>query len=76
MSDKQMCYVAADPQQPGAAWAAMADLPEYKKDTAKEIASWVRSGATVMHVDVETARAMLSKWVRPSKAQKSQGSLI
>jgi hypothetical protein len=76
MNDKAMCYVAADPQQPGAAWAGMADLPEYKKDTAKEIANWVRSGANIMYVDVETARAMLSKWVRPSKAKKAQGVLI
>ena len=43
MSSEQMVYVAADPSQPGAAWAAFVDAPDHgpdiKKDMAKEIAS-------------------------------------
>ena len=66
-----MCYVAADPSQPGAAWAAMVDMPDHQKDTAKEIASWVRQGAHVMRIDTDTARQMLSKWVRPEKKKTS-----
>lgn len=65
-----MVYVAADPNQPGAAWAAFVDdpkHPELKRDIAKEIAQWVRQGADVQRVSVATAREMLSKWVRPEK---------
>ena len=67
MSEDRMCYVAADPAQPGAAWAACADDPRWAKDTAKDVASWLRNGATVMRVTPEVAREMMMKWVRPEK---------
>ena len=73
-TDRAMVYVAADPTQPGAAWAAFVDDPTFakdvKKDMAKEIASWVRKGAQVQRVPVDEARLMLAKWVRPEKASK------
>lgn len=62
-----MVYVAADPAQPGAAWAICVDDPKYQKNTAKAISEWIRKGANVMRVDVETGRTMLMKWVRPGK---------
>ena len=65
--EKVMCYVAADPLKPGTAWAATLDLQDRKGDIAEEVASWIREGANVMRVDVDTARAMLTKWERPSK---------
>ena len=71
MMDEGMCYVAADPEQPGSAWAATADNPQYAKHTAKTIAGWVREGANVMRVPTETARGMLKKWVRPVKKEKA-----
>ena len=67
MMNEDMCYVAADPNQPGAAWGACIDMPGREKDTAKNIADWVRKGANVMRVPTETAWEMLSKWVRPEK---------
>lgn len=76
MSEQVMVYVAADPAQPGAAWAAFVDDPKYgadmKKDLAKEIASWVRKGAQVQRVSVEQARQMLTKWLRPEKKAKAK----
>ena len=69
MTEKVMVYVAADPAQPGAAWAAYVDDPEYsasiKKDMAKELASWRRKGAQVQRVSPEEARVMLNKWLQP-----------
>ena len=65
-----MCYVASDPNQPGAAWAATVDKPEFAKDTAKTISGWVKDGAIVLRVDVPAAREMLRKWKRPSGRQK------
>lgn len=84
MSEQAMVYVAADPAQPGAAWAAFVDDPEHgasiKKDMAKEIASWVRKGAQVQRVPVQQARDMLAAWVRPEKKAKAaaaaQASLL
>lgn len=75
----EMAYVAADPKQPGAAWACIVDDPKYINDTAKEIAAWVRKGANVMRVDIDTARAMMMMWERPAKRKTTaseQPSLI
>lgn len=72
MEDGTMVYVAADPTQPGAAWAACVDDPRWAKDTAKDIAGWVRKGATVMRVTPEVAREMMMKWVRPEKKPKAE----
>lgn len=78
MSDQpSMCYVAADPSQPGAAWAAAVDDPKYAKDNAKEIAEWLKDGATVMRVPTAEARDMLQKWERPEeKSNADQLSLL
>lgn len=65
-----MCYVAADPAQPGAAWAYCLDTPRYAKDTARDIARWVRDGAVVQRVTPAVAREMLIKWVRPEKDKR------
>jgi hypothetical protein len=65
-----MCYVAADPKQPGAAWAASVDDGKFPELVAEDVAGFVRRGAIVMRVDVETAREMMSKWVRPGKQGK------
>ena len=77
-TDTQFAYVAADPDQPGAAWACCVDKPEYKRNTAKSIAEWARKGAHVMRVDVDTAREMMMKWERPAKKPTTavQQSLI
>lgn len=74
----EMAYVAADPKQPGAAWACMVDDPTYKKDTAKELASWIRKGANVMRVTIPEAREMVMKWERPKKKdpKQAQASLL
>jgi hypothetical protein len=65
-------YVAADPLQPGAAWAICVDKPEFAKDTTKTVAGYIKQGATVMRVDRETGMAMLDKWVRPVKPKKNK----
>ena len=62
-----MAYVAEDPKQPGAAWAITMIDPKWAKDTAETLAQWVKDGAIIKHVDLETGKAMLMKWVRPSK---------
>lgn len=70
-----MAYVAADPNQPGAAWAVSVDDPKlrndlkFQKHMAKTLADWVSRGAIIQHVPVETAKEMLCKWVRPSQPQ-------
>ena len=69
-----MVYVAADPKQPGAAWAICVDRPEFAKDTAKTIAGWVREGANVQRVDLEAGKAMLLKWVRPAKKSTARSA--
>lgn len=74
MSTEEMAYVAADPKQPGAAWAVMVDDPKYAKDLAKEIAGWIRKGANVMRVTIPEAREMVMKWERPNAAKVAEAS--
>jgi hypothetical protein len=69
--DRRTVYVAADPTQPGAAWAMCVDDPRWVKETAKDIAAWIRQGATVMRVTPEVAGEMIVKWVRPKKKQRA-----
>jgi len=76
MKDEGMCYVAADPEQPGAAWAATADEPKYANSNAKEIATWIKEGANVLRVPTETAREMLCKWVRPEKKRHGEQAAL
>lgn len=40
--------------------AAAVDIPEHKKDTAKEVASWIRDGLLVSRMTVAEVRA--SDW--------------
>ena len=61
----QMVYVAADPDQPGAAWAVMVDKPEWAADTARTISEWVLEGAHVMRVEHEVGVDMVCRWVKP-----------
>ena len=61
----QMVYVAADPDQPGAAWAVMVDKPEWAADTARTISEWVMDGAHVMRVELQVGLDMCRKWVKP-----------
>ena len=72
MGDHAYCYVAADPSQPGAAWACVVDVPEDRSRNASTIAGWIRRGARVERVTVEVAREMLSRWVRPAERRPPQ----
>ena len=53
-----MCYVAKC--SCGGLVMAVMDLPEHKKDTAREVASCLRDGFEIEHITVEEARA--HKW--------------
>ncbi len=68
----EMWWVAEDPEQPGAAYAATHDDPAYKKDTAKFVAKYIKKGVNVFRTDQATAIAMLRKWKRPVKQEDSQ----
>lgn len=67
-----MCYVAEDPEQPGAAFAACIDMPGFAKETARDIAAWKRRGATIKHVDGDTMSAMMARWVPPVTKGKAK----
>lgn len=56
-----MAYAARFPGKPGFG-AVCVDKPEYAKETAKSIAGWVRSGATVERVSIQTARDGMAEY--------------
>ena len=60
-----MVYVAADPDQPGAAYAIIVDDGTDVADMHELLAEWAREGAIPMRVTREEGLAMLHKWVRP-----------
>jgi len=64
MTDEEMFFVAIDPAQPDAAYAACADDPRWAIQTAIYIAEWKAEGATIHRVDRDTMRAMLKRWIR------------
>ena len=76
MKDERMCYVAADPEQLGAAWAATVDDPKYADINSKQIANWIKNGANVMRVPIQTARDMLAKWERPEKKRYGEQAAL
>lgn len=67
MSTQSMAYVAIDPQQPQAAWAALAEGSRSPEEVMKVLDSWERDGAQVKRVPAEQARMMLARWVQPEK---------
>lgn len=62
---QQMFYVAEDPRRPGAAFASCVDDPKFAKLTAKDVAGWIKRGATIHRVDGPTMQKMISAWKRP-----------
>ena len=72
--EQTYCYVAADPAQPGAAWAAVIiGMPFDPERSANFCAEQIKSGAIIQHVNIERAREMLSAWKRP---KQNQGDLL
>ena len=62
-SDELMLYVAVDPKQPHAAYAACLDDPRWSQSTAMNIARWEQEGAKVMRVTHGVARTMMYNFV-------------
>lgn len=57
MSEQVFAYVGIKPC--GHAVAAAVDRPEHKKENAREVAKWMRSGLTVERWTVERVRTDL-----------------
>lgn len=57
MSETVWTYLGVKPC--GCAVAIMVDRPEYAKDTAKDIAKWIRDGWAVERVEIEQGRNRL-----------------
>lgn len=68
--EAEFCYVAAQPGMPGYCAAAV-DRPEYKKDTAKDIAGWIRRGFTVSRVSNDEAGRGLNEYLAEKKRRAS-----
>lgn len=54
MASEQMAYVARCAC--GAVVAAVIDDPNYRRDTAREVAAWIRGGLVVERMTVDEAR--------------------
>ena len=59
----------------GCAVAAVVDRPEWAKDTAKDVARWVRDGLRVERWSVERVRAELRECVHKTRPAE-QGALL
>ena len=66
---KEMAYAARFPGTKGYGGITV-DTPEYAKDTAQEVAKWIRKGATIEHVSVNKAIAGMLKYVVWKRGQK------
>jgi hypothetical protein len=68
MKDEEMAYAARFPGMPGFG-AVCVDKPEYAKATAKDIAGWIRRGASVERVSVEAARMGMTEYLDARRAK-------
>ena len=64
-----MAYAARFPGTKGYG-AITVDMPEYAKATAKDVARWIRKGATIEHVSVEAARDGMLEYVADKRLHK------
>lgn len=60
-----MIWVAEDPSQPGAAFAALVPDNSRRVSDAKTLDSWEKRGGIVRLVDRKTSADMLRAWIRP-----------
>jgi hypothetical protein len=60
-----MVYVAADPEQPGTAYAIIVDDGKEIVHMHELLVEWAKEGAVPMHVSRDVGVAMLQAWVRP-----------
>lgn len=58
-------YVAADPLQPGTAYAGFVNDPKYADNIAQRIEEYEAEGAEIMLVTPEKALEMMAKWKHP-----------
>ena len=65
-------YVAADPKQPGAAFAITVGDGQYITEMYKTLADWAKRGGVPTRVTKAEGVEMLSKWVRPKKRVLAQ----
>ena len=66
-----MAYAAIYPGTKGYG-SITADMPEFAKDIAKDVARWIRAGATVEHVSVVAAQAGMLKYIADKRLQKKR----
>ena len=72
----EMAYVATVPSC-GCMVACTVDDPKHARDTAKEVASWVRDGLTISRHTVEAVRAMpFRRCPHRQKGKRGQPSLF
>lgn len=71
-----MAYIATVPGC-GCMVACTVDVPEHARDTARELASWVRDGLTIERHTVEAVRAMRFRTCpHRVKARRNQPALF
>lgn len=71
----ELVYAARFPGKPGFG-AICVDSPEFAKQTAKDVAAWIRKGATIERVTIDVARAGMLEFMQAKLAQIDPGQLV
>ena len=69
ISKKNMAYAAKLPGKKGY-FAITIDMPGFEMDTAKDVAGWIRIGATVDRVSDKAAQTGMLKYLADKRSQK------
>lgn len=69
MSAAAPCYIGVNTE--GYTMAACVDTPDFKKETTKTLADWIKRGLTVARVTVAEARKRLSEGPPPGKQPRA-----
>lgn len=73
---QDMCYAARSPGKPGYT-AVCVDDPKFAKETAKDIARWIREGRTIERVTTKQAGKGMDEFLKWRKASTPvQAALI
>lgn len=70
MMTERMAYIGQKPC--GCVVAAAVDIPECRKETAKDVAEWIRSGLTVERVPSVKVRTLF----KTCRCDEKQGALL
>lgn len=72
IEDEPMVYVAMLEPNSDKAFAITIDKPKWKKDTAKQVAIWIKKNYSVKHTSMAEGEMMVGNYLREKKMRGNE----